>query len=120
MAVYRRSGGAYYKIERKVGDFATIAVGSQVTLDGGGRVTAAGIGLTNAAITPIKATDAEAYLVGKSLDDATLEEAGRLAMAMSDPSSDSRAPAAYKKAMVKELTIRTLKRAAERARGGQA
>ncbi|MCZ6843016.1 MAG: xanthine dehydrogenase family protein subunit M [SAR324 cluster bacterium] len=114
------SGGAYYKIERKVGDFATIAVGSQVTLDGGGRVTAAGIGLTNAATTPIKATDAEAYLVGKSLDDATLEEAGRLAMAMSDPSSDSRAPAAYKKAMVKELTIRTLKRAAERARGGQA
>ncbi len=114
------SGGAYYKIERKVGDFATIAVGSQVTLDSGGRVTAAGIGLTNAATTPIKATDAEAYLVGKSLDDATLEEAGRLAMAMSDPSSDSRAPAAYKKAMVKELTIRTLKRAAERARGGQA
>lgn len=114
------SGGAYYKIERKVGDFATIAVGSQVTLDSGGRVTAAGIGLTNAATTPIKATDAEAYLVGKSLDDATLEEAGRLAMAMSDPSSDTRAPAAYKKAMVKELTIRTLKRAAERARGGQA
>ena len=113
------SGGAYYKIERKVGDFATIAVGSQVTLDGGGNVTAAGIGLSNAGAMPIKATDAEASLVGKALDDAAMEEAGRLAMEMSDPSSDSRAPAEYKKAMAKELTIRTLKRAAERARGGK-
>ncbi len=114
------SGGAYYKIERKVGDFATIAVGSQVTLDSGGKVTAAGIGLTNAGGTPLKATEAEAYLVGKALDDATLKEAGRLAMECSDPSSDTRAPAEYKKAMVQELTIRTLKRAAERARGGKA
>lgn len=114
------SGGAYYKIERKVGDFATIAVGSQLTLDGSGNVTAAGIGLTNAGALPIKATDAEASLVGKALDDAAMEEAGRLAMEMSDPTSDSRAPAEYKKAMVKELTIRTLKRAAERARGGKA
>ena len=113
------SGGAYYKIERKVGDFATIAVGSQLTLDGSGKVTSAGIGLTNAAVMPLKATDAEAFLVGKMLDAATMEEAGRLAMEMSDPASDTRAPAEYKKAMVKELTIRTLTRAAERARGGK-
>ncbi len=112
------SGGAYYKIERKVGDFATIAVGSQITLDRGGQVTYAGIGLTNAASTPVKATEAEAFLAGKALDEATLAEAGRLAMEMSDPTSDTRAPAEYKKAMVAELTIRTLQRAAERARGG--
>ena len=31
-----RSGGAYFKLERKVGDFATAAVAAQVTLDGGG------------------------------------------------------------------------------------
>ena len=111
------SGGAYYKIERKIGDFATIAVGSQVTLDKGGKVLQAGIGLTNAGPKPIKATDAEAYLKGKTLDDATLAEAGRLAMEMSDPASDTRAPADYKKAMVRQLTIRTLRRAAERAKG---
>jgi carbon-monoxide dehydrogenase medium subunit len=112
-----RSGGAYLKIERKVGDFATAAVGSQVTLDAKGKVVSAGIGLTNAGVKPIKATDAEAFLVGKALDEATLKETGRLAMEMSDPASDIRAPAEYKRAMVRQLTIRTLRRAGERAGG---
>ena len=31
-----RSGGAYLKLERKVGDFATAGVAAQVTVDGGG------------------------------------------------------------------------------------
>jgi len=114
-----KSGGAYFKIERKVGDFATAAVGVQVTLDGSGVCKSAGIGLTNAGRVPIKATAAEAYLKGKKLDEATLKEAGRLAAAASDPATDTRAPAAYKKAMVKELTIRALRKAAARAAGGK-
>src|ERR1051326_7202987 len=40
------SGGAYNKLERKVGDFATVAVAVQVTLDGG-KIAHAGIGLTS-------------------------------------------------------------------------
>ena len=114
-----KSGGAYIKIERKVGDFATAAVGVQVTLDGAGACKSAGIGLTNAGRVPIKATAAEAYLKGRKLDEATLQEAGRLAAAASDPATDTRAPAAYKKAMVKELTIRALRKAAARAAGGK-
>jgi len=114
-----KSGGAYLKIERKVGDFATIAVGVQVTLDGSGVCKAAGIGLTNAGRKPVKATAAESYLSGKKLDEATLKEAGRLAAEACDPASDTRAPAEYKKAMVKELTIRALRKAAERAAGGK-
>ena len=113
------SGGAYFKIERRVGDFAIVAVAAQVTLDGGGNCASAGIGLTNAGPTPIKATAAEASLTGKPLDEANIKEAGRLAAEASDPSSDTRAPAEYKKAMVKELTVRALTRAAERARGGK-
>src|SRR5215467_1340430 len=50
-----KSGGAYFKVERKVGDFATVAVAVQLTLDGGGVVQKAGIGLTNVGPTPIKA-----------------------------------------------------------------
>src|SRR5262245_39848756 len=41
-----RSGGAYVKLERKVGDYATAAVAAQVTLDAGGNCQYAGIGLT--------------------------------------------------------------------------
>ena len=113
------SGGAYYKIERRVGDFATVAVAAQVTLDGSGNIASAGIGLTNVGPVPIKATAAEAALAGKAPDEAALAEAGRLAADASDPSSDTRAPAEYKRAMVRELTIRTLGKAVERAKGGK-
>jgi aerobic carbon-monoxide dehydrogenase medium subunit len=59
------SGGAYEKLERKVGDYAVIGVAAQVVLDGNGNIAEAGIGLCNAASTSLKATQAETYLVGK-------------------------------------------------------
>jgi len=110
-----RSAGAYFKLERKVGDFATAAVAAQVTLDSGGSCTKAGIGLTNVGPTPIKAGTAEAFLRGKTLDAETIAEAARLAMDESQPSADLRGPAEYKKGLVKELTKRALTRAVERA-----
>ncbi len=113
------SGGAYFKLERRVGDYAIVAVAAQVTLDGEGNIESAGIGLTNVGPVPIKATDAEASLAGKAPDEAALAEAGRLATEASDPSSDTRAPAEYKRAMVAELTVRALARAVERAKGGK-
>lgn len=110
-----RSGGAYLKLERKVGDFATAGVAAQVTLDSNGVCTKAGIGLTNVGPTPIKAVQAEAFLRGKKLDADNIAGAARLAMEESQPSSDLRGPAEYKKGLVQELTKRALMRAAERA-----
>src|SRR5262249_58596921 len=57
-----KSGGAYFKVERKVGDFATAAAAVQLTLDGGGVVQRVGIGLTNVGPTPMKARNADAFL----------------------------------------------------------
>ncbi|HLX40715.1 MAG TPA: xanthine dehydrogenase family protein subunit M, partial [Ktedonobacteraceae bacterium] len=65
------SGGAYCKLERKVGDYAIAGVATYVTLDEHGNVTYAGIGLTNVGPVPIKARDAEQSLLGKPLDDAS-------------------------------------------------
>ena len=76
-----RSGGAYVKLERKVGDFATAAAAAQVTLGAGGEVERAGIGLTNVGPTPIKADGAERFLLKKKPDAATIAEAARLAAA---------------------------------------
>ena len=59
-----KSGGAYRKLERKVGDFATAAAAVQLTLGGGGEITQVGIGLTGMGEVPIKAADAETYLRG--------------------------------------------------------
>lgn len=110
-----RSGGAYFKLERKVGDFATAAVAGQVSLDDKGAVQQAGIGLTNVGATPIKAKTAEDFLRGKKLDQASIAQAAQLAADEAQPSSDLRGPAEYKKGLVKELAKRALSRAAERA-----
>ncbi len=113
-----RSGGAYVKLERKVGDFATAGAAAQVTLAANGAIEKAGIGLTSAGPTPIKAVEAERFLTGKKPDDATLEEAGRLAAKATSPSADRRGSVEYKREMARVLTVRALKSAIRRA-GGQ-
>jgi aerobic carbon-monoxide dehydrogenase medium subunit len=113
-----RSGGAYEKLERKVGDYAVIGVGVTVTLNEAGSIASAGIGLCNAGSTSIKARQAETFLVGKPPAPDNVNEAARLAMQESDPIEDDRGPVDYKRAMVRELTRRALTRALERARGG--
>jgi aerobic carbon-monoxide dehydrogenase medium subunit len=110
------SGGAYLKLERKVGDFATAGSAVFLVLKGGA-VERAGIGLTNVGPTPVKATDAEKYLAGKKPDEAVLAEAGRLAAAASSPSADRRGSVEYKKEMARVLTVRALRKAVERAGG---
>lgn len=110
-----RSGGAYQKLERKVGDFATAAVAVQLTLDGQGSCQKVGIGLTNVGATPIKARKVEASLQGKRLDDATIAQAALLAPDEAEPSADLRGPVEYKKGLVKELARRALVIARDRA-----
>jgi len=111
------SGGAYVKLERKVGDYAIAGVAASVTLDSGGLVTYAGIGLTNVGPTPIKARSAEQSLLGKALDDSSIHQAADLAAAASQPVSDMRGPVEYKRAMVRTLCVRALRKAHARATG---
>jgi aerobic carbon-monoxide dehydrogenase medium subunit len=112
-----RSGGAYVKLERKVGDFATAAAAVQVTLSAGGEVERVGIGLTAAGPTPIRATAAEQFLLNKKPDSATIAEASRLAAAATDPTADRRGAVQYKREMARVLTARALNKAIERAGG---
>ena len=110
------NGGAYVKLERKVGDFATAGAAAFLVLKGG-VIERAGIGLTNVGPTPIKATAAEAYLAGKKADEPTFAEAGRLAGAAAKPGADRRGSVEYKKEMARVLTVRALRKAAQRAGG---
>jgi aerobic carbon-monoxide dehydrogenase medium subunit len=104
-----RSAGAYLKLERKVGDFATAAVAVQLTVSAG-RCERVGIGLTNVGLTPIKAEQAESSLVGQRPDAALIRPAEA-----SQPTADLRGPVEYKKDLVRVLTARALYRALERA-----
>jgi carbon-monoxide dehydrogenase medium subunit len=112
-----RSAGAYVKLERKVGDFATAASAAQLTLGKGGEVERAGIALTNAGPVPVRAREAEKSLQGKKPDDAAIAEAARLAAQAATPEADRRGSVEYKKEMARVLTARALKRALARAQG---
>ena len=107
------SGGAYLKLERKVGDYATAGVAAAITVTGG-VCQQAGIGLTNAGPTPVKAMTAESFLVGKRLDDETIREAARLASQEAQPTADLRGPEEYKRDMVRVIAGRALRLALER------
>lgn len=114
-AALPKSVGAYFKLERKVGDFATAAVAVQLTLDDKGAVQKVGIGLTNVGPTPLRAKKAEDALRGKKPNQAAVAQAAQLASDQAQPGSDLRGPAEYKKGVIKELTKRALARALERA-----
>src|SRR3954463_11089118 len=73
------SGGAYVKLERKVGDYATAAAAAQVTLDATGGFAQVGLALTNAGPVPARAASGEAFLIGKRVADTTIAEASRRA-----------------------------------------
>jgi carbon-monoxide dehydrogenase medium subunit len=113
----QRTGSAYIKFERKVGDYAIAAVGVQITLDGD-VCTQAGIGLTNVGPKAIRATQAEAFLVGKRMTMENVQEAARLAAEAAQPSSDLRGPDTYKRKVVQTLAARAIRAAADRAFAG--
>ena len=112
------SGGAYVKLERKVGDFATAAVAAQLTLDRGDVCEQVRISLTNVGPTPLEAYQAEALMRGKTVEPALVKQAAQLAAEASDPSADLRGSVEYKRDLVRVLTMRALNRALERARQG--
>lgn len=112
-----RNGGAYLKLERKVGDFATVAVAAQVQLDEGGNFSSVGIGLTNVGPTAIRASAAEEFLKGKTPVDENIRQAARLAADAAEPVADFRGSEEYKRSLVKTYTVRALRKAVERAKG---
>lgn len=107
------AGGAYRKLERRAGDFSTVGVAALLRLEGE-TIAAAGIGLT-AVPSPMAATDAEAVLVGATAGEEVLAAAADAAAAQSEPVTDAHGPADYKRAMVREMTLRALRVAHERA-----
>jgi len=108
-------GGAYLKMERKVGDYATVGVATHLDLDGGGTVTAAGVALTSVAPHNIKAVEAEQALVGQTPSDALFAEAADLAAGAAEPRDDVRGTAEYKREIVRVFTRRGLAKALELA-----
>ena len=133
------SGGAYVKLERKVGDYAVAGSAVQLSLADDGTVASAGIGLTNLGIAPIRATAAEDALTGAALvdpgglrgavrkvrdaitstpsGDAAIAAAAQAAADATEPIADRRGSVEYKQNMARVLTARAIRKALARAGG---
>jgi len=111
----RGQGGAYEKLERKVGDYATAGIAAIVRLGPEGAIQGGGIGVTGVAETPFAATDGEALLAGSAASDDLFRRVGAAVGAQSRPFADVRGSVEYKRAMAAELTLRALRRATKRA-----
>ena len=111
------SGGAYLKLERKIGDYATVGVATHLVLDKAGKVTEAGLALTSVHHHNLKVTEAEAMMAGQTPGPELFAEAAEAAARSCEPESDVRGPAAFKRAVVAEYTRRGFAAALSQARG---
>ena len=111
-----RSGGTYLKLERKVGDWATVGAAVSMTLSNG-TIARAGIGLTGVGLKNLQPTEAEAMLAGSEATDEVFAEAGRMAAAITSPVADVRGSEEYKRHMVEVYVRRGLATAREQATG---
>jgi aerobic carbon-monoxide dehydrogenase medium subunit len=109
-----RSGSAYEKVERRVGDWAVAAAGAALWMAEDGTIADATIGLTAVGLEGV-ATDAAGVLVGERPSEDLFAEAADLARAASAPIEDQRGPVDYKRHLAGELTRRVLGRALDRA-----
>lgn len=114
-----RSGGDYQKLERKIGDYATVGVATSLELGDDGAITNAGIALTSVYPYNLKVTEAEDLLVGSQPGEELFKEAGAIAAAASDPASDHKGSAEYKRHVVGVFVERGLANSLAKADGGQ-
>ena len=109
-----RTAGAYQKVERKVGDYATAAAAVQVALNTDGTVRSAGIALSAAGPCAVRVDEAERLLVGQKPSADAIRAAADAASRRSQPQGDLRGTVEYKKHLAGVLVARGLRQALAR------
>ena len=110
------AGGAYLKLERKVGDFATAGVAVHVSLYNGS-IARVGIAFTGVGLRNARAAEAEQALAGAEPTEEAIVAAAQLAARAADPWDDHRGTVEYKRNVVRVFTERGLRTAVAAARG---
>lgn len=113
-AVDDRTAGAYQKVERKVGDFATAAAAVQLSLNADGTIRDAGVALSAAGPCAVRVDEAEQMLKGQRPSTELIRAAGDAASRKSAPQADLRGSVEYKKNLAGVLVVRALRQALSR------
>jgi carbon-monoxide dehydrogenase medium subunit len=109
-----RTAGAYQKVERKVGDFATAAAAVQLSLNADGTIREAGVALSAAGPCAVRVDEAEQMLRGQRPSAELIRAAGDAASRRSAPQADLRGSVEYKKNLAGVLVVRALRQALSR------
>ena len=110
------SGGTYLALKRSAPVYASAAAAVQLTMDGQTCKTARVV-LGCVGLTAIRATEAEAALVGQAVNEKAMARAVEAAMAAADPQPDMRGSVDYKRALIGALVKRGVEVAVRRSRG---
>jgi carbon-monoxide dehydrogenase medium subunit len=109
----QRHGHAFVEVARRHGDFAILAVGVLVELDGGGSIRRAAVALSGLGPVPIRPASLEDALVGQRPSHDVLRAAAAAAGAL-EAMSDAYVTAAYRQHLARILTYRALEQAVAR------
>ncbi len=112
-----KTGGAYLKFPHPASRFAVVGAAAVLTLDTAGKCTKAGVGITGAGTKAVRAKGVEAGLVGKTLDQATIEAAASKAHEGVNVQADLQGSVEYKSHLCRVFARRALEAAVKRARG---
>jgi CO/xanthine dehydrogenase FAD-binding subunit len=116
-ALKPKSGWSFVEVARRHGDFALTGAIAVLTLDAAGRIGEARLALFAVGSTPLRASAAEAILVGEVPSAALFEKAAISAGdAVEEPLSDVHASAEFRLSLAVTLSRRALAEAAEKAR----
>lgn len=112
------SGGAYLAFKRAAPVYPTASAAVQVVVEDG-VCKGAAIALGCVGLTAIRPHEAEAALLGKPINQKTIEAAAEAARVAADPQPDMRGSAEYKRTLVAALVKRAIEAAVRRAHGEQ-
>jgi carbon-monoxide dehydrogenase medium subunit len=110
------TGTAYEKLMVMKGDMGVVGAAVSITLDAKGGCQDARIALSNCSSVPLRAKKAEKVLIGKTINDALLAEAGEVASSEADPPADVHGSVEYRREMIKVFVKRVAQKALEKAR----
>jgi len=93
----------YKAAKRRMDDISTVAACFAIDLDANGRVSRARLAYGGVAAVPLRATEAEAALLGEAFTESAMERAQKVLARTLHPISDHRGSAAYRLAVAQSL-----------------
>lgn len=108
-------GWAFTEYARRKGDFAIVAAAALLELSRDGRIARASLALGGVGPTPVRMSQAERLLVGKTPDSSLFKQAAMHCSEI-DPLEDALVPSWYRRRLAPTLAQRVLEIACRRAR----